>query len=128
MPPGLDQLKHIAVLMMENRSFDHLLGSLNWKYPNGILDGLTGNEFNPDTTGVEIKVSPTAQDQGQLEPDPGHHFEDTNTQIYRNPEGTPDGPTMKGFIKAYFEKRQDVNHSRVIMNYFTAKNAPVITS
>jgi len=28
MPTGLDNLKHIVVLMMENRSFDHMLGSL----------------------------------------------------------------------------------------------------
>src|SRR5580698_9470974 len=28
MAAGLDQLKHIVVLMMENRSFDHMLGSL----------------------------------------------------------------------------------------------------
>jgi phospholipase C len=28
MPPGLDNLQHIVVLMMENRSFDHMLGSL----------------------------------------------------------------------------------------------------
>jgi phospholipase C len=28
MPRGLDNLKHIVVLMMENRSFDHMLGDL----------------------------------------------------------------------------------------------------
>jgi len=28
MAAGLDNLKHIVVLMMENRSFDHMLGSL----------------------------------------------------------------------------------------------------
>ena len=28
MPPGLDNLKHLVVLMMENRSFDHMLGGL----------------------------------------------------------------------------------------------------
>ena len=29
MPPtGLDNLRHIVVLMMENRSFDHMLGYL----------------------------------------------------------------------------------------------------
>jgi len=28
MTPGLDRLRHIVVLMMENRSFDHMLGSL----------------------------------------------------------------------------------------------------
>jgi hypothetical protein len=28
MPPGLDALKHLVVLMMENPSFDHMLRSL----------------------------------------------------------------------------------------------------
>src|SRR5271157_3523937 len=28
MPSGLDNLQHIVVLMMENRSFDHMLGGL----------------------------------------------------------------------------------------------------
>ena len=28
MATGLDQLKRIVVLMLENRSFDHMLGSL----------------------------------------------------------------------------------------------------
>jgi phospholipase C len=29
MSVGLDNLKHIVVLMMENRSFDHMLGGLS---------------------------------------------------------------------------------------------------
>jgi phospholipase C len=37
MPPGLDNLKHLVVLMMENRSFDHMLGGL-WK-ENNAIDG-----------------------------------------------------------------------------------------
>ena len=28
MSVGLDNLKHLVVLMMENRSFDHMLGGL----------------------------------------------------------------------------------------------------
>jgi phospholipase C len=40
MPPGLDALKHIVVLMMENRSFDHMLGSL--KAMNPQIDGVDG--------------------------------------------------------------------------------------
>lgn len=46
---GTDRLKHIVVLMMENRSFDHMLGGLSLvmekgkkKYPK--INGLTGNE------------------------------------------------------------------------------------
>ena len=50
MPPGLDSLKHIVVLMMENRSFDHMLGALKAK--DSRIDGLTGSENNPDTTGA----------------------------------------------------------------------------
>ena len=38
MAPGLDKLQHIVVLMMENRSFDHMLGSL--KAVNPKIDGV----------------------------------------------------------------------------------------
>jgi phospholipase C len=34
-------IKHVVVLMMENRSFDHLLGFLSKDYPK--IDGLTGS-------------------------------------------------------------------------------------
>jgi phospholipase C len=38
-------IQHIVVLMLENRSFDHMLGFMrNTDYP---IDGLTGNEWNP---------------------------------------------------------------------------------
>src|SRR5580658_10219572 len=51
MPPaGLDNLSRIVVLMMENRSFDHMLGGLMKTHPG--INGLTGNESNPDTNGT----------------------------------------------------------------------------
>ena len=58
MSKGLDNLKHIVVLMMENRSFDHMLGGLKQGFPK--INGLTGNESNPDSAGNVVKVSPTA--------------------------------------------------------------------
>ena len=70
--PGIQQLKHVVVLMMENRSFDHMLGALKAQYPS--IDGLTGNETNPDTTGAQVSVQPQAEYQSQLDPDPNHHF------------------------------------------------------
>jgi phospholipase C len=43
---ALDRIEHIVVLMLENRSFDNLLGKL---YPaSPTFDGLTGNELNLD--------------------------------------------------------------------------------
>ena len=63
MPTGLDQLQHIVVLMMENRSFDHMLGSLPGI--GGIDDA--GAYTNPDTTGAAVKPQALAQFQAQLQ-------------------------------------------------------------
>ena len=123
MPAGVDQLKHIVVLMMENRSFDHMLGYLKAQVP--AIDGLNGNETNPDTTGALAPVQPLAEYQSQLQPDPGHHFEDVKLQIWGD---TPGGPTMQGFVKAYYQKQQDVAHSREIMNCFSPDKLPVLTT
>jgi phospholipase C len=38
-PPGFDKLQHLVVLLMENRSFDHMLGGL--KAVDSRIDGLT---------------------------------------------------------------------------------------
>ncbi len=122
MPPGLDSLKHVVVLMMENRSFDHLLGSLKAVDPR--IDGLTGNESNPDTNGTLVKVSAQAQYQSQLDPDPNHDFAPVNQQIFNG--GTM--PTMQGFIASYFEQRHDVKHSRKIMYYFKREKLPILTT
>jgi phospholipase C len=126
MPAGLDTLKHIVVLMMENRSFDHMLGGL--KKIDQRINGLTGNESNPDTTGEQIKVQPLAKYQGQLDPDPDHHFAGTNTQLFHGTDGPPDVPSMQGFILDYFEQRRDVKHSHNIMYYFPPEKLPVLTT
>src|SRR4030095_15091895 len=102
MPPALDSLKHLVVLMMENRSFDHMLGSLKEVDPR--IDGLTGNESNPDTTGDTIKAQPRAKYQGHPAPDPNHDFAPVDTQIFNG--GTV--ANMQGFIRNYFEQRRDV--------------------
>jgi phospholipase C len=124
MAPGLDNLKHIVVLMMENRSFDHMLGYM--QVPG--MDGLTGHETNPDSNGQAQSVQPTAAAQAELDPDPDHSWPGVNTQIFGNPQGTDDGsPKMQGFIKSYFTKMQNVQHSRNIMNCFSPDNLPVLT-
>jgi phospholipase C len=123
MPPaGLDNLRHLVVLMMENRSFDHMLGALKAVDPR--IDGLTGNEGNLDTKGNVVKVQPLADYQGQLDPDPDHDFDAVDQQIFDG--GTT--PTMQGFIKNYFLQRKDVAHSQKIMYYFQPNKVPVLTT
>jgi phospholipase C len=118
-------IKHIVTLMMENRSFDHMLGALKKEDPR--IDGLTGNESNPDTKNEQIKVEPRAKFQGQLDPDPDHHFAGVNTQLYYGTPGPPAVPSMQGFIRDYFEQRRDVKHSHNIMYYFPTEKLPVLT-
>jgi phospholipase C len=126
MPPGLDALKHIVVLMMENRSFDHMLGSL--KAVNPQIDGVDGTQSNPDTQGNQVFVQPLAEFQSQLDPDPDHHFPAVDQQIFAGDQSATRVATMQGFIQNYFQQQQDVAHSQKIMYYFSADKLPVLTS
>lgn len=126
MTAGLDNLKHIVVLMMENRSFDHMLGGLKNQYPK--INGLTGSESNPDSNGAIVKVQPNAGFQGQLDPDPDHHFPGVDLQIFGGQQGEGRVANMQGFVKDYFTQTNNVNRSHNIMFYFTPDNLPVLTN
>ena len=126
MPTGLDQLQHIVVLMMENRSFDHMLGSLRAVDPR--IDGITDQLSNPDTTGAQIKPQPLADFQGQLDPDPDHHFPAVDLQIFGGDTSPNRVANMQGFIKSYFNQQRDVGHSQKIMYYFKQSDLPVLTN
>jgi phospholipase C len=57
----LSQINHIVVVMLENRSFDHMLGFLyadrhNVSPLGQPFEGLKGNESNPDGKGGSVKV------------------------------------------------------------------------
>ncbi|HEY1677714.1 MAG TPA: alkaline phosphatase family protein [Candidatus Sulfotelmatobacter sp.] len=128
MPPGLDQLQHIVVLMMENRSFDHMLGSL--KAVNPAIDGyLASDPFtNPDNNGNAVKPQALAEFQGQLDPDPDHHFPAVDIQIFGGATGAGRVANMQGFVSSYFHQREDVNHSQKILYYFRQSDLPVLTT
>jgi len=97
------------------------------KYPG--INGLTGNESNPDTNGNIVKVQPNAKFQSQLDPDPDHHFPGVDLQIFG---GAPPGPgrvaNMQGFVKDYFTQTNDVNRSHSVMYYFTPDKLPVLST
>jgi phospholipase C len=50
-PP--QQIKHLIVLMLDDRSFDQMLGALKSIDPR--VDGLTGNESNPTATATPCR-------------------------------------------------------------------------
>jgi phospholipase C len=128
MSKGLDNLKHIVVLMMENRSFDHMLGGL--KAIDKRINGLTGSEWNLDTTNEPAKVQPLAEFQSQLDPDPDHHFPAVHKQLFLGADmnGAKPKPSMGGFVQSYWDQLRDVEHSRKIMYYFKPEQLPVLTN
>ncbi len=126
MSAGLDNLKHIVVLMMENRSFDHMLGFA--ATPNWQIDGLAGTEKNRDSTGEFATVSNDARDSGDFTPDPGHALFDTLTQLYAD-ASTPvnQNPTMNGFVLSYEGKTHNSPNAHRIMKCFKPEKVPVLT-
>lgn len=115
---SLDKIDHIVVLMLENRSFDHLLGYLS--HPNeGRLrpdvDGLKGNETNTytDNQGVEKTVRSARMASPIMNGDPHHDWNSVKTQLDNN---------NGGFVQNYFT---EVNNPDPIMHYFNGEDVPV---
>ena len=124
--PGIKALKHVVVLMMENRSFDHMLGALHGQ--DSRIDGLTGTETNPDTSGANIAVQPKADWLGQLDPDPDHHFPAVDLQIFGGQTGPQRQPNMQGFVHSYWDQQHNLDQSHKILYYFTPEKLPVLTT
>ena len=106
MPNQLPAINHIVQLMLENRSFDQMLGFLydgNRTATGQAYDGLTGTESNLDDTGRTFTVYKI--DASLPHPyfmpgaDPGEGFQNTNFQLF----GTDDpaanaSPANSGFV------------------------------
>jgi phospholipase C len=102
---GLDSVNSVVVLMLENRSFDHMLGYLY--YPgnlSGSFDGLTGNESNPGTNEPQVSVfqiQPSSTAYFMPGADPGEGYMATNDQLYgsiNGPASTGLAPPGQGFV------------------------------
>jgi phospholipase C len=126
MPPPVGTIKHLVVLMLENRSFDHMFGFL--KGPNYPINGLNGDEFNRDANGTQIFVTKDARFSGDYDPDPGHHFPDVTMQVFGNATGT--GPEdMSGFINAYRAvPGSSTGQSHNVMKCFSPEKIPILTT
>ncbi len=147
---GLMQINHIVVLMLENRSFDHMLGFLYAdqanKSPLGQpYEGLTGNEYNVDSKGNRVKVFQIPANDPHLyyypKSDPGEGFANTNAQLFgatTPPAGAQ--ATNGGFITNYgatlkFQQNATGGHWNIlpgtvetdIMGMYTPNQLPVLS-
>jgi phospholipase C len=106
----LKQIKHIVQLMLENRSFDHMLGFL---YPGRAdFDGLKGNEecdgVASNSQPVKVfKITPGPNAYHRPGCDPGEHFQDTNEQLFgQDPPPANASATNRGFVKNFAKALQ----------------------
>jgi phospholipase C len=136
---SLNQINHIVVLMLENRSFDCLLGQLY--HPSSGFNGLTGTESNPNPPGPPVTVwnqpgGTSRQVMTIPDPDPGELWTDINQQICGNQVYNPPAPAaaMSGFVANYlFQATLPKNSGntydpRAVMHYFTPAQVPVIST
>jgi len=121
------QIKHLVVLMMENRSFDHMLGFM--QSPTYGIDGLDGTQMNRDSSGELVRVTNDAQYSGDLPADPSHDFEDVMEQMFGT-QSPPAGqlPDMSGFVTNYERFTNDRVKASAIMHCFDPVNLPVLAT
>ncbi len=105
-PSQLASIQHIVQVMLENRSFDHMLGFLypNKTGPNGQpFEGLLGTESNNDANGNQVTVYKidTSQPNAYFMPgaDPGEGYANTNAQLFGTGKApSPPVATNGGFV------------------------------
>jgi phospholipase C len=143
----LSLVNHIVVLMLENRSFDHMLGFLYAGSQNispvtgQPFEGLTGEESNSDASGTPFQVTamtaatPNVYFMPGADPDEGYVA--TNLQLFGySPPPASAPPANSGFVTDYANALSGADADRPvvpgtvaadIMGMFTPELLPVLS-
>jgi phospholipase C len=137
---GLDSIDHVVLVMLENRSFDHMLGFL---YPkSGNFEGLDGTESNLDADGNEAKVfeiSPGMQNAYYFPlANPAEGYQATNGQLFSSATPPASGQAANdGFVTSFAKELQHPAHPLdpklagvapgSIMGMYAAETLPVLS-
>ena len=117
----LQKIDHIVVLMMENRSFDQMLGYL---MRDGLpeVDGLRGDEWNEDAEGNRYPVRPCdGSEPLEKRFDPCHGPTCVSEQLENGNKGF-----VKNFVdNAHLSAPTDKQYRDLVMRYYTREQLPV---
>lgn len=117
----MEDVQHVVVLMLENRSFDHMLGDLSLK-GRADVDGLAEGMSNPDAFGGVAKIKAVTSEKYLT--DGGHAFLDVKQQL-----SEIDGKSNSGFVINYATrfptKAKQKKLAPEIMHYQTPDTVPV---
>jgi len=116
-----DPIKHVIVLMLENRSFDHILGSIT---QSKAIDGVQTNSPNANNY-LGTSYAQTANAPRISTRDPEHDLTDVLTQINIDSSGMPQ---MDGFVKNYAQAYPQISPPQFgeVMNYFPQNSLPIL--
>jgi phospholipase C len=129
--------QHVVVLMLENRSFDHLFGYL------GIGEGLPAagatNYLKPGDHTSKAFSTRKGGDYTAVGQGPSHSLKQTNEQLFGVTKPTPavsgKAPTMDGFVSSFdtvlkydLKRAPTDNEIQQVMNCFDPIQIPVLST
>lgn len=142
---GLRRVQHIVVLMLENRSFDHLCGFLysGQQQPRHFLpannpapfNGMRkefSNPSNPDyfagnASPNPVRVQIGADDRCVPHENPQERFEHVNLQLFGTSRpSSGQQPTMNGFLVSF--EQTGAKRAEEIMQCYTPEQLPVLSA
>ncbi len=123
----MSKIDHVVVLMLENRSFDSILGRL---YPDRAeFDGVPQGAHNMfDGQRVDAWTSDPGDGIGDFTiptPDPKEDFADMTDQIFGTGKAPPEPADMSGFAENYAKTG---SNPRNVMHGYTPGQLPVIST
>ena len=122
MPSALELIDTIVVVILENRSFDHMVGYL--KLPGRARLPLEGLQSDPQWLQQHANsgIEPFEFSVQQID-DPPHEHATIEIQI--GSPRLPGGPyPMNGFVESYLMRHPPPADKRLVMGYYTATEVP----
>jgi phospholipase C len=123
---SLDNINTIVIVMMENRSFDHVLGylSLDGSDVNGLSADPAWRQNFTNVYGNKSYAIHELAPSTQLIPDPPHDRAPISTQI-NTPCANGGCPELGGFVASYATRNPPPADLSMVMGYYTADAVPV---
>lgn len=130
MPPDLSKIQNIVIVMLENRSFDHMLGYLSLPpFNRADVDGQHGDAdwlkrySNPDRGPVYQPFRGTEYNSLPKKFDPPHERKDIAAHLGELRKGIY---AMNGFVGNIPDAiSTDPSARKLVMSYFGAEEAPM---
>jgi phospholipase C len=128
---------HFVVLMLENRSFDHLFGYLG--IGEGLPAGGVTNYLTPGKTSSEKFSTRKGGDYTAIGQGPSHSLKETNMQLFGVTKPTPavaaKTPPLDGFVASFqtaltydLKRKPTTSELQQVMNCFDPVQLPALST